>query len=145
METISHTMTSLSTIFGEEERCIAANLNGRAAQLALEDCRLLRERERVAVEESYIADEERALAEQTAEVEELIATQGGDNNIRRAELEAKQGELSNMSAVVISPYYLPFLFSSCISFHYSCLLFLISPPNSPLLYDFYWITHHVIS
>ena len=101
MEAITHTMASLSTISGEEERRIAANLNGRAAQLALEDCRLLRERERVAVEESYIADEERALAEQTAEVEELIATQGGDNNIRRAELEAKQGELSNISAVVI--------------------------------------------
>ena len=130
MKAITDTLASLSTIFGEEERCIAANLSGRAAQLASEDSRLLRERERVAVEESYIADEERALSEQTAEVEELIATQGGDDSIRRAELESKQGKLSYISTVTISPYHFPILFLYIIQLFLPLFTCFLAPSTS---------------
>lgn len=57
------------------------------------------------MEEAYIAEEERILSEQTAEMEDLITAQGGDNTIRKGELEVQQGKMRYIKTDISSPPY----------------------------------------
>ena len=74
----------------EEER-LRGSLTEGTEDLVSEENRLIREKERINVEQSYIAEEEKVLTEQAVEVEVLIASQTGDTTDRRTALLAQQG------------------------------------------------------
>ena len=67
------------------------SVNESIEELETEECRLKREKERISVEQSYIAEEEKILAEQSQEMETVISSQTGDTTDRRTALQSKQG------------------------------------------------------
>ena len=74
----------------EEER-LRGSLTEGTEDLVSEENRLIREKERINVEQSYIAEEEKVLTEQAVEVEVLISSQTGDTTDRRTALLSQQG------------------------------------------------------